>query len=49
MFAYKQSARYGGAAEQFAVRWNDPALGIDWPIEHPILSERDAAAPLLDA
>lgn len=24
------------------VRWNDPTLGIDWPIAEPILSERDA-------
>jgi dTDP-4-dehydrorhamnose 3,5-epimerase len=29
------------------VRWNDPALGIDWPIESPILSERDRHQPLL--
>jgi len=29
------------------VRWNDPAFGIDWPIADPILSERDAAYPLL--
>jgi dTDP-4-dehydrorhamnose 3,5-epimerase len=29
------------------VRWDDPAFGIEWPIEGPILSERDAALPLL--
>lgn len=29
------------------VRWNDPAFGIDWPVADPILSERDAAYPLL--
>ena len=27
------------------VRWNDPAFGIDWPIQPPILSDRDAAYP----
>lgn len=27
------------------VRWNDPAFGIDWPIDPPVLSERDAACP----
>jgi dTDP-4-dehydrorhamnose 3,5-epimerase len=25
------------------VRWNDPAFNISWPIEMPILSERDAS------
>jgi dTDP-4-dehydrorhamnose 3,5-epimerase len=29
------------------VRWNDPAIGIDWPVEDPILSGKDASAPLL--
>jgi dTDP-4-dehydrorhamnose 3,5-epimerase len=27
------------------VRWNDPAFNIDWPIDQPILSGRDAAFP----
>ena len=30
-----------------AVRWNDPALGIDWGVTEPILSDKDARAPLL--
>ncbi len=42
---YKQTERYRGAEGQFTVRWNDPALGIDWPVDDPILSERDAGAP----
>jgi len=29
------------------LRWNDPALGITWPLPDPILSPRDAAWPLL--
>ena len=34
-------------AEHDGKVWNDPALGINWPIDHPILSEKDAQAPLL--
>lgn len=30
-----------------AVRWNDPEIGIDWGSAAPILSDRDAKAPLL--
>ncbi|MEQ9823739.1 MAG: dTDP-4-dehydrorhamnose 3,5-epimerase family protein [Puniceicoccaceae bacterium] len=30
-----------------SLRWNDPDLQIAWPHEHPILSEKDANAPLL--
>jgi dTDP-4-dehydrorhamnose 3,5-epimerase len=29
------------------IRWNDPALGIAWPAIEPIVSDKDAAAPLL--
>jgi dTDP-4-dehydrorhamnose 3,5-epimerase len=28
------------------VRWDDPAIGIDWPLATPILNERDRALPL---
>ena len=36
-------------AQDRAVRWDDPALGIDWGLEgkSPILSAKDEAAPLL--
>jgi dTDP-4-dehydrorhamnose 3,5-epimerase len=27
------------------IRWNDPRLGIEWPIADPILSERDRSYP----
>jgi len=30
------------------VRWDDPHIGVTWPIPAPILSPRDAALPLLD-
>jgi dTDP-4-dehydrorhamnose 3,5-epimerase len=45
-FFYKCDALYS-PADEIAIRWNDPALKIDWRTPSPILSERDAAAPLL--
>lgn len=44
--AYKVSGEYDPAADR-GVRWNDPQLAIDWPLEQPLLSERDANLPLL--
>src|SRR5712671_7493495 len=32
---------------QVAFRWNDPAVGIAWPIRDPLLSDKDAALPTL--
>ncbi len=29
------------------IRWNDPEIGIEWPFEPVILSEKDEKAPLL--
>jgi dTDP-4-dehydrorhamnose 3,5-epimerase len=37
---YKVSTPYNGATE-CAIRWNDPELGVVWPIKEPVLSERD--------
>ena len=33
--------------DELVVRWDDPAIGIDWGLANPSLSPRDAAAPLL--
>ena len=33
---------------ELSVVWNDPAIGIEWPISGPLLSAKDAAAPRLD-
>jgi len=30
------------------VRWDDPALAIDWPVEPLVISERDSTYALLD-
>ncbi|MBL9017831.1 MAG: dTDP-4-dehydrorhamnose 3,5-epimerase [Myxococcales bacterium] len=43
---YKLSAPFDPADDR-AVRWDDPALAITWPLAQPILSARDATAPLL--
>ena len=42
LFAYKCTAYYAPAAE-ISVLWNDPEIGVDWPIDAPVLSKRDAA------
>jgi dTDP-4-dehydrorhamnose 3,5-epimerase len=48
LFAYKCTAPYA-AADEVGVLWNDPALGIPWPIAEPRLSSKDAALPRLAA
>ena len=42
LFHYKCSDYYTPECES-GVLWCDPAMGIDWPVESPILSEKDAA------
>jgi dTDP-4-dehydrorhamnose 3,5-epimerase len=37
---YQMSEFYDAACAR-GVRWNDPAFGIRWPLEEPILSDRD--------
>jgi dTDP-4-dehydrorhamnose 3,5-epimerase len=32
-------------AEQAGLAWDDPSLGIEWPIQVPILSEKDRDQP----
>ncbi|NDG45229.1 MAG: dTDP-4-dehydrorhamnose 3,5-epimerase, partial [Gammaproteobacteria bacterium] len=33
--------------EDAGVLWNDPDIGIEWPIQDPLLSPKDEAAPRL--
>ena len=44
--AFRRTAEYDAAGEG-GIRWNDPALGIGWPINGALTSEKDRAAPLL--
>ena len=46
LFAYKCTGFYNGEAEG-SVLWNDPEIGIDWPVETPTLSKKDENAPPL--
>ena len=47
--AYKCSALYAPEADA-GIAWDDPALGLDWPLPEggPILSPKDAKLPRLD-
>lgn len=44
--SYKTSHEYSPSHEQ-GVRWDDPALRIDWPTQEPNLSKRDRQWPPL--
>lgn len=46
LFTYLCTATYDPAADA-NVRWDDPTIGIDWPVAEPLLSPKDAVAPLL--
>lgn len=41
---YKVSSVYNPKTE-CAIRWNDPDIGISWPVQNPILSTRDQTSP----
>ena len=43
---YKCTELYRADADR-SLAWNDPTLGIAWPIDAPLLSAKDAAAPRL--
>jgi dTDP-4-dehydrorhamnose 3,5-epimerase len=46
-FLYK-TTDYWYPEHERCLLWNDPAIGIDWPIEtQPLLAAKDAVAPLL--
>jgi dTDP-4-dehydrorhamnose 3,5-epimerase len=43
---YKVTAEYTPKLDR-GVIWNDPEIGIDWPIDDPMVSPKDAELPLL--
>jgi dTDP-4-dehydrorhamnose 3,5-epimerase len=46
LFHYKCTEFYS-PPDELTIRWDDPNIGIDWPIKEPLLSARDAQAPRL--
>ncbi|MCU0523054.1 MAG: dTDP-4-dehydrorhamnose 3,5-epimerase [Anaerolineae bacterium] len=44
---YQMTEEYSPEHDR-GVRWNDPYIGVDWPIEIPELSVKDAKQPLLE-
>jgi dTDP-4-dehydrorhamnose 3,5-epimerase len=45
-FHYKCTEFYS-PKDEMAIRWDDPDIGIKWPLKEPLLSERDAKGLLL--
>lgn len=46
LFSYKCTDFYNPATEH-GIIWNDPDIGIEWPIAQPVLSTKDAIYPRL--
>jgi len=44
---YKCTGIYNSRAES-GILWNDPAIGIKWPVKDPVLSKKDETAQTLD-
>ncbi|EPJ0730294.1 dTDP-4-dehydrorhamnose 3,5-epimerase [Morganella sp. B601] len=45
-FAYKCTDYYV-PTDECGIRWDDPTIGIKWPINNPVLSEKDLKQPFL--
>ena len=45
-FEYKCTTPYD-PDDEYGVVWNDPDLAIPWPLEEPIVSDRDRELPRL--
>jgi dTDP-4-dehydrorhamnose 3,5-epimerase len=44
--AYLCSSTYDTATEA-GIAWDDPEVGVEWPVSDPLVSERDRGAPTL--
>jgi dTDP-4-dehydrorhamnose 3,5-epimerase len=43
---YQLSSYYDGKTEA-GIAWDDAEVGVEWPVDEPMLSERDSSAPRL--
>ena len=43
---YKCTGLYSSTGES-SILWNDPAIGVEWPVKDPILSDKDTKARTL--
>lgn len=46
--AYQMTGRYMPSHAR-GIRWDDPALGVRWPLPPTLISDRDRAHPLMEA
>lgn len=44
---YKCTGVYTSTGGESGILWNDPAIGIEWPVKNPILSKKDEVAQTL--
>jgi dTDP-4-dehydrorhamnose 3,5-epimerase len=40
-YKWAYEGKYADVDKQFTLKWDDPNIGIDWPINNPILQKRD--------
>lgn len=46
VFGYLVESYFDGT-DEWGIAWDDPELGIDWPVADPVLSDRDRSNPSL--
>jgi len=46
-YLYDVTAEWEPGVDKRAVRWDDPTLAVEWPLDSPVLSDDDRTAPTL--